>query len=136
MTFLDAPIGRRRLLVGAAGLATLLLAPRASLGLASKTKLILLGTGGGPRPRKTRSASAQVIVVNDTAYVVDCGDGVARQLVLADVKVGRAERFDMPVTRRKTLCFENARVPGVHLITSICPPVSIAVASDCGAGSQ
>ncbi len=50
-----------------------------------KTRLILLGTGGGPRPRKASSASAQVIVVNDTAYVVDCGDGVARQLVLAGV---------------------------------------------------
>jgi ribonuclease BN (tRNA processing enzyme) len=51
----------------------------------SKTKLILLGTGGGPRPRKASSAPAQVIVINGTAYVVDCGDGVARQLVLAGV---------------------------------------------------
>src|SRR5688572_12061329 len=51
----------------------------------AKTRLILLGTGGGPRPRKTSSASAQVIVVNGAAYVVDCGDGVARQLVLAGV---------------------------------------------------
>jgi hypothetical protein len=51
----------------------------------SKTRLILLGTGGGPRPRKSRAASAQVIVANDTSYVVDCGDGVARQLVLAGV---------------------------------------------------
>jgi ribonuclease BN (tRNA processing enzyme) len=50
-----------------------------------KTRLILLGTAGGPRPRTSRSASAQVIVINDTAYVVDCGDGVARQLVLAGV---------------------------------------------------
>jgi ribonuclease BN (tRNA processing enzyme) len=50
-----------------------------------KTRLILLGTAGGPRPRTSRSASAQVIVANDTAYVVDCGDGVARQLVLAGV---------------------------------------------------
>jgi ribonuclease BN (tRNA processing enzyme) len=50
-----------------------------------KTRLILLGTAGGPRPRASRSASAQVIVANDTAYVVDCGDGVARQLVLAGV---------------------------------------------------
>jgi ribonuclease BN (tRNA processing enzyme) len=49
------------------------------------TRLILLGTGGGPRPRKTSSASAQAIVVNGAAYVVDCGDGVARQLVLAGV---------------------------------------------------
>ena len=48
-------------------------------------KLILLGTGGGPRPRKASSAPAQVLLVNDTAYVVDCGDGVARQLVLAGV---------------------------------------------------
>src|SRR5262245_53583032 len=51
----------------------------------SKTRLILLGTGGGPRPRKASSASAQVVVVNGAAYVVDCGDGVARQLVLAGI---------------------------------------------------
>jgi ribonuclease BN (tRNA processing enzyme) len=50
-----------------------------------KTRLILLGTGGGPRPRKVSSGSAQVIVSNGAAYVVDCGDGVARQLVSADV---------------------------------------------------
>jgi len=43
----------------------------------------LLGTAGGPRPRKTRSASAQTIVVGDAIYIVDCGDGVARQLVNA-----------------------------------------------------
>lgn len=50
-----------------------------------RTRLILLGTGGGPRPRKTISASSQVIIANGTAYVVDCGDGVARQLVSAGV---------------------------------------------------
>lgn len=49
------------------------------------TRLILLGTGGGPRPRKTSSASAQVIVSNNAAYVIDCGDGVARQLAFAGV---------------------------------------------------
>lgn len=52
---------------------------------AARTKLILLGTGGGPRPRKASSASAQVIVRNDAAYVIDCGNGVARQLVFAGV---------------------------------------------------
>jgi ribonuclease BN (tRNA processing enzyme) len=52
---------------------------------AKKTRLILLGTGGGPRPRKVSSASAQVIISNGTAYVIDCGNGVARQLVLANV---------------------------------------------------
>jgi ribonuclease BN (tRNA processing enzyme) len=49
------------------------------------TRLILLGTGGGPRPRKVSSAPAQVIISNNTAYVIDCGNGVARQLVFADV---------------------------------------------------
>ena len=50
-----------------------------------KTRLILLGTGGGPRPRKANSASAQVIVIDGAAYVIDCGDGVARQLAFAGV---------------------------------------------------
>ena len=50
-----------------------------------RTRLILLGTGGGPRPRTNRSAAAQVIVANGVAYVVDCGDGVARQLTAAGI---------------------------------------------------
>ena len=50
-----------------------------------RTRLILLGTGGGPRPRTNRSAAAQVIVANGVAYVVDCGDGVARQLAAARI---------------------------------------------------
>ena len=52
---------------------------------AEATRLILLGTGGGPRPRKESSGSAQVIVAGGHAYVVDCGDGVARQLAFAGV---------------------------------------------------
>jgi ribonuclease BN (tRNA processing enzyme) len=40
---------------------------------------------GGPRPRTASSASAQVIVANNVAYVIDCGDGVARQLAFAGV---------------------------------------------------
>ena len=51
----------------------------------SRTRLILLGTGGGPRPRRDRVASSQVVIANGVAYVVDCGDGVARQLAAADV---------------------------------------------------
>ena len=57
--------------------------------LLPKTRLILLGTAGGPRPRKSRSAPAQVIIANDTPYVVDCGNGVARQLVFAGVPLAR-----------------------------------------------
>ena len=55
----------------------------------ARSRLILLGTGGGPRPRKSSSAPAQVIVVNEAAYVIDCGDGVARQLVLAGIPLSQ-----------------------------------------------
>ncbi len=54
-----------------------------------RTRLILLGTGGGPRPKKARSAPAQAIVVGEDVYVVDCGDGVARQLVQAELALSR-----------------------------------------------
>jgi ribonuclease BN (tRNA processing enzyme) len=66
----------------AAGLAAALAASRARA-TQGRTRLILLGTGGGPRPRVATMASAQVIVAGDRLYVVDCGDGVARQIVLA-----------------------------------------------------
>jgi len=49
----------------------------------SQSRLILLGTGGGPTPKLHRSSPAQVIVVNGASYIVDCGNGVARQMVLA-----------------------------------------------------
>ena len=78
-------IDRRVALAGLTAAASGGLWPATLAGQATSTRLILLGTGGGPRPRRTRSAPAQVIVVNGAAYVVDCGDGVARQLVLADV---------------------------------------------------
>jgi ribonuclease BN (tRNA processing enzyme) len=77
-------VDRRSFLTGAASLA----AGWPSLALSAnggKTRLILLGTGGGPRPRRASSASAQVIVTNSAAYVIDCGDGVARQLAFAGV---------------------------------------------------
>lgn len=53
-----------------------------------KSRLILLGTAGGPTPKPNRAAPAQVIVVNGASYVVDCGNGVARQMVLAKLKLG------------------------------------------------
>jgi len=50
-----------------------------------KSRLILLGTAGGPTPKKTRAAPAQIILVGDRGYVIDCGNGVARQMQLAGV---------------------------------------------------
>ena len=78
-------IDRRVALAGLTAAACGALWPSTLAAQATSTRLILLGTAGGPRPRRTRSAPAQVVVINGAAYVVDCGDGVARQLVLADV---------------------------------------------------
>jgi len=80
---------RRGFLASAAALVGVgrLSSPAAPLGV--RTRLILLGTGGGPRPRKASSAPAQVIVANDTQYVIDCGDGVARQIVLAGLPLDK-----------------------------------------------
>jgi ribonuclease BN (tRNA processing enzyme) len=79
--FRTSRLSRRAFLTVAAAVAAATAPARAQAG----TRLILLGTGGGPRPRKANSAAAQVIVCNGAAYVIDCGDGVARQLAFADV---------------------------------------------------
>ena len=76
-------ISRREFFAGMGSAAAVCCRPAAAQSRA--TRLILLGTGGGPRPRKVSSASAQVIISNGFAYVIDCGDGVARQLASAGV---------------------------------------------------
>lgn len=53
------------------------------------TKVVLLGTSGGPAPVPGRSGIAQAVVVNGQAYVVDCGNGVAQQLVRAGYPLPR-----------------------------------------------
>lgn len=84
---------RRRRLLQAAGFslgaiacgvlpATLRAAP------ASRSHLILLGTAGGPTPKPDRSAPAQAIVIDGVIYVVDCGNGVTRQMVKAGLDLG------------------------------------------------
>ncbi len=76
-------IARRRFLSGGAALAAASLSP---FGFAQgpRTRLVLLGTGGGPRvTAKGRAKPATLIVVNDVPYVVDCGDGTALQYVRA-----------------------------------------------------
>jgi ribonuclease BN (tRNA processing enzyme) len=76
---------RRRFLGGAAALAAASLSPFA-LAQVPSTRLVLLGTGGGPRvTAKGRAKPATLIVANGIPYVVDCGDGVALQLVRAGI---------------------------------------------------
>jgi ribonuclease BN (tRNA processing enzyme) len=80
-------VTRRQFLLNSAAVAfaPLALAGDRSPRQAQRSRLILLGTAGGPTPKKTRSGPAQIVVIGDRGYVVDCGDGVARQMVLAGV---------------------------------------------------
>jgi ribonuclease BN (tRNA processing enzyme) len=46
----------------------------------SGTKLITVGTAGGPVPRASRAQSANLLIVNGTPYLIDAGDGTTRRL--------------------------------------------------------
>ena len=50
-----------------------------------RSRLILLGTKGGPTPSKVRAPNANLLIVDGKPYLIDCPDGVSRQLVLAGV---------------------------------------------------
>jgi ribonuclease BN (tRNA processing enzyme) len=80
---------RRQFLAGSLGALGATVAPRRQqprqAGNSAALRLILLGTSGGPTPKASRAAPAQVILYRDAAFVVDCGNGVARQLRLAGV---------------------------------------------------
>ncbi|HST00305.1 MAG TPA: MBL fold metallo-hydrolase [Usitatibacter sp.] len=86
--FPQRPLSRRRFLgAGAALVAAAPLHGVFAQDVKPKSRLILLGTAGGPTPKPNRSAPANVIVVNGASYVIDCGNGVARQMVLAKLKL-------------------------------------------------
>jgi ribonuclease BN (tRNA processing enzyme) len=55
---------------------------QSSSGAASKgTRVITLGTRSGPTPDLYRAQSANVLITNGVAYVIDAGDGVSRRLI-------------------------------------------------------
>jgi ribonuclease BN (tRNA processing enzyme) len=49
------------------------------------TRIILLGTKGGPTIGETRKNAATLLLINGIPYVIDCGYGVSRQLIAAGV---------------------------------------------------
>lgn len=52
------------------------------------SRLVTLGTGGGPVPRVRRSAPASMLQVGDRVYLIDAGSGVAPALVAAGIRPG------------------------------------------------
>lgn len=85
---------RTFLIAGAAFAASNQLLPRLGMGHEKKrTRIILLGTKGGPRVGETgRSNSSTLILVNDVPYVVDCGYGTSKQLLAAGVALHRVKK--------------------------------------------
>lgn len=51
------------------------------------TRLITLGTRGGPIPTVGRAQSSNVLIVNGTLYIVDAGEGVTRRLTRAGLAI-------------------------------------------------
>src|SRR5580692_7480950 len=82
-------IERRELLKLALGsAATALAAPAiAQTPAKPRTRIVFLGTKGGPRIGIGASNPANLVMVNDTPFVIDCGMGVSRQLVSAGVPI-------------------------------------------------
>jgi ribonuclease BN (tRNA processing enzyme) len=55
---------------------------------AAGTKLVLLGTGGGPVPGRTRRMTSNVMVSNGATYVLDCGLGVTNEYARTGLEFG------------------------------------------------
>ena len=83
---------RRNFLALTASASLSLTLPRFAFNQAkSRTRIILLGTKGGPTLSREsgRSNSATLILINDVPYLIDCGYGVSRQLISAGVALNR-----------------------------------------------
>jgi ribonuclease BN (tRNA processing enzyme) len=82
---------RRQFLIGAAAATSLIALRRLAFAQPKKaTRIILLGTKGGPTVGNIgRTNSATVILINDVPYLIDCGYGVSRQLIAAGINLNR-----------------------------------------------
>jgi len=82
---------RRQFLIGTASLSFATLLPHQLFSQEPKsTRIILLGTKGGPSVGKSgRSNPATLMLINDVPYLVDCGYGSSRQLLSAGISLNR-----------------------------------------------
>ncbi len=72
--------------LSALALALMTAAPPSLAQPAGATRLILLGTAGGPAIKKARAQPASALIVNGSVYVIDTGNAVARQMALAGIQ--------------------------------------------------
>jgi ribonuclease BN (tRNA processing enzyme) len=58
-----------------------------------RSRLILLGTKGGPTPSRFRAPASNLLIVDNEPYVIDAPDGVAARLVQAGVDLARLKNI-------------------------------------------
>jgi ribonuclease BN (tRNA processing enzyme) len=82
-------IDRRDVLKLALGSTAALAVPTAFAQTPAKprTRIVFLGTKGGPRIGLNAANPANLVVVNDTPFVIDCGAGVSHQLLAAGIPI-------------------------------------------------
>ena len=82
---------RRQFMSGSAALAVShILTSRIKAQSNPRTRIILLGTKGGPTLGTIgRSIFATLLLINDVPYLIDCGYGVSRQMINARVALNR-----------------------------------------------
>jgi ribonuclease BN (tRNA processing enzyme) len=54
---------------------------------AKATRVITLGTLAGPNPNPHQAQSSNLLIVNNTFYVIDAGDGVTRRLAKVGIRI-------------------------------------------------
>jgi ribonuclease BN (tRNA processing enzyme) len=82
---------RRQFLLSSSGFGLSLCFNARALAQQARTRIILLGTKGGPTlaTNTGRSNASTLLLINDVPYVVDCGYGVSRQMISAGVSLDR-----------------------------------------------
>lgn len=79
----------RRTFLGGLGAAALIAATPRVLASRPGSRLVLLGTAGGPTPKPNRFPAAYALAVGDDVYVIDAGNGTAQQIVRAGLNLNR-----------------------------------------------
>jgi ribonuclease BN (tRNA processing enzyme) len=57
------------------------------------SRLVILGSAGGPTPKPGRNATSHALELDGQTYVIDCGNGVAGQLVRAGISLSSLRRI-------------------------------------------
>ncbi|HPM56328.1 MAG TPA: MBL fold metallo-hydrolase [Thermomonas sp.] len=81
-------VDRRGFLATLAASGLLAAAPRV-VASGPESRLVVLGTAGGPTPKPNRFPAAYALVVDEDVYLVDAGNGVAQQLARAGIGINR-----------------------------------------------